>query len=76
MNLTDKNFESIPSLFQDIVERMAASKVMTVKPDACIVDFYNEVASFMFFLGSLSTLRFWYNIKFANVTRYLYYNHL
>ncbi|KAK2453575.1 RNA demethylase ALKBH10B [Trifolium repens] len=38
----DKNFESIPSLFQDIVERMAASKVMTVKPDACIVDFYNE----------------------------------
>ncbi|MCI05019.1 hydroxyproline-rich glycoprotein family protein, partial [Trifolium medium] len=37
-----KNFESIPSLFQDIIERMAASKVMTVKPDACIVDFYNE----------------------------------
>ncbi|KAK7308611.1 hypothetical protein VNO77_42230 [Canavalia gladiata] len=38
----DKNVESIPSLFQDIVERLAASQVMTVKPDACIVDFYNE----------------------------------
>jgi len=29
---------------------MTASQVMTVKPDACIVDFYNEVAaSFMSF---------------------------
>ncbi|KAJ1393734.1 Alpha-ketoglutarate-dependent dioxygenase AlkB-like superfamily [Sesbania bispinosa] len=42
LNLTDKNVESIPSLFQDIIERMAALQVMTVKPDACIVDFYNE----------------------------------
>jgi hypothetical protein len=49
MNLTDKNVESMPSLFQDIIERMAASQVMSVKPDACIVDFYNEVASCMFF---------------------------
>ncbi|XP_004513243.1 RNA demethylase ALKBH10B-like isoform X2 [Cicer arietinum] len=38
----DKNMESIPSLFEDIIERMAASQVMNVKPDACIVDFYNE----------------------------------
>lgn len=38
----DKNVESMPSLFQDIIERMAASQVMSVKPDACIVDFYNE----------------------------------
>ncbi|BAT98834.1 uncharacterized protein HKW66_Vig0251720 [Vigna angularis] len=38
----DKKVESIPSLFQDIIERLAASQVMTVKPDACIVDFFNE----------------------------------
>ncbi|CAI8605387.1 unnamed protein product [Vicia faba] len=38
----DKNVESMPNLFQDIIERMAASQVMTVKADACVVDFYNE----------------------------------
>ncbi|KAF1888033.1 hypothetical protein Lal_00024045 [Lupinus albus] len=38
----DKNIEPIPSLFQDIIERMVSLQVMTVKPDACIVDFYNE----------------------------------
>ncbi|KAG5136161.1 hypothetical protein AAZX31_08G091400 [Glycine max] len=38
----DMNVESIPSLFQDIIERMVSSQVMTVKPDCCIVDFYNE----------------------------------
>ncbi|KAK7319156.1 hypothetical protein RJT34_03874 [Clitoria ternatea] len=38
----DMNVESIPSLFQDIIERMVSSQVMTVKPDSCIVDFYNE----------------------------------
>ncbi|CAJ1939050.1 unnamed protein product [Sphenostylis stenocarpa] len=37
------NIEPIPSLFQDIIERMVSSQVMTVKPDCCIVDFYNEV---------------------------------
>ncbi|KAI9074103.1 hypothetical protein K1719_043948 [Acacia pycnantha] len=38
----DKKVEPIPALFQDIIERLVASQVMTVKPDACIVDFYNE----------------------------------
>lgn len=38
----EMNVESIPSFFQDIIERMVSSQVMTVKPDACIVDFYNE----------------------------------
>ncbi|KAI4313654.1 hypothetical protein L6164_026613 [Bauhinia variegata] len=38
----DRNVESIPALFQDIIERLVASQIMTVKPDACIVDFYNE----------------------------------
>ncbi|KAL2347825.1 hypothetical protein Fmac_001825 [Flemingia macrophylla] len=39
---TDKKVESIPSLFQDIIERLGSLQVMTVKPDACIVDFYSE----------------------------------
>ncbi|KAF1876422.1 hypothetical protein Lal_00029770 [Lupinus albus] len=38
----DKNVEPIPSLFQDIIHRMVSSQVMTVKPDACIIDFFNE----------------------------------
>ncbi|XP_027342059.1 RNA demethylase ALKBH10B-like [Abrus precatorius] len=38
----DMNVESIPSLFQDIIERMVSLQVMNVKPDCCIVDFYNE----------------------------------
>ncbi|XP_027919072.1 RNA demethylase ALKBH10B-like [Vigna unguiculata] len=38
----DMNVEPIPSLFEDIIERMVSSQVMTVKPDCCIVDFYNE----------------------------------
>ncbi|XP_019460076.1 PREDICTED: uncharacterized protein LOC109359835 [Lupinus angustifolius] len=37
----DKNIEPIPSLFQDIIRHMVSLQVMTVKPDACIVDFYN-----------------------------------
>ncbi|KAK7368525.1 hypothetical protein VNO80_10551 [Phaseolus coccineus] len=38
----DMNVEPIPSLFEDIIERMVSSQVMTAKPDCCIVDFYNE----------------------------------
>ncbi|XP_027360913.1 RNA demethylase ALKBH10B-like isoform X4 [Abrus precatorius] len=40
--MSSHNVESMPSLFQDIIDRLAALQVMTVKPDACIVDFYNE----------------------------------
>ncbi|XP_014509452.1 uncharacterized protein LOC106768693 [Vigna radiata var. radiata] len=38
----DMNVEPIPSLFEDIIQRLVSSQVMTVKPDCCIVDFYNE----------------------------------
>ncbi|KAK7359507.1 hypothetical protein VNO77_01468 [Canavalia gladiata] len=38
----DMNVESIPSLFQDVIERIVSSQVMIVKPDCCVVDFYNE----------------------------------
>lgn len=38
----DINVEPIPPLFQDIIERLGSSQVMTSKPDACVVDFFNE----------------------------------
>lgn len=69
LNLTDKKVESIPSLFQDIIERLAASQVMTVKPDACIVDFFNEVASSsppFFFVGVVRWGVYWCQICLHN----------
>lgn len=38
----DRRIESIPSFLQDVVERLVDLQVMTVKPDSCIIDFYNE----------------------------------
>ncbi|GMY18138.1 RNA demethylase ALKBH10B-like [Fagus crenata] len=38
----DRNIESIPSLLQDVIERLVGMQIMTVKPDSCIIDFYNE----------------------------------
>ncbi|KAF6146549.1 hypothetical protein GIB67_008835 [Kingdonia uniflora] len=34
--------EAIPELLQDVVARLVQSKVMAVKPDSCIIDFFNE----------------------------------
>lgn len=53
------NVESIPSFFQDIIERMVSSQVMTVKPDACIVDFYNEVDSCIILI--FCEVLYWHN---------------
>ncbi|KHN01749.1 hypothetical protein glysoja_047936 [Glycine soja] len=58
----DKKVESIPSLFQDIIKRLVASQVMTVKPDACIVDFFNEFSRDLNFLFSFSLINFIYFI--------------
>ena len=49
LNFADKRVEPIPALFQDVIERLVPSQVVNVKPDACIVDFYNEVHSFSHF---------------------------
>lgn len=38
----DRRTESIPSLLQDVIGHLVGSQVLTVKPDACIIDFYNE----------------------------------
>ncbi|KAE8648226.1 RNA demethylase ALKBH10B isoform X2 [Cucumis sativus] len=38
----DRRIEPIPSLLQDLIDRLVGDQVMTVKPDSCIIDFYNE----------------------------------
>ncbi|KAF5442933.1 hypothetical protein F2P56_035540 [Juglans regia] len=38
----DRKIESIPSLLQDVIERILALQILTSKPDSCIIDFYNE----------------------------------
>ncbi|XP_071702595.1 RNA demethylase ALKBH10B-like [Rutidosis leptorrhynchoides] len=40
--LTARKIEPIPSLFQDVVERLMAMQAITVKPDSCIIDVFNE----------------------------------
>ncbi|KAF9625298.1 hypothetical protein IFM89_020884 [Coptis chinensis] len=40
--LKDHNMEAIPSLLQDVIERLLSLKITTVKPDSCIIDFFNE----------------------------------
>ncbi|KAK1349771.1 Hydroxyproline-rich glycoprotein family protein, partial [Heracleum sosnowskyi] len=38
----DRRMEPIPGLIQDVIERLLASQVITVQPDCCIIDFFNE----------------------------------
>ncbi|KAL1803489.1 hypothetical protein ACET3Z_032136 [Daucus carota] len=38
----DRRIEPIPSMMQDVIERLTALQVITVQPDSCIIDFYNE----------------------------------
>lgn len=40
---TERRTEPIPSLFQDVIERLMATQILSVKPDSCIIDIYNEV---------------------------------
>ncbi|KAJ4961192.1 hypothetical protein NE237_021102 [Protea cynaroides] len=38
----DRKVAAIPGLLQDVVDRLVSLQVMNVKPDCCIVDFFNE----------------------------------
>lgn len=38
----DGKMEAIPSLLQEVIERLLSLQVTTVKPDSCIIDFFNE----------------------------------
>ncbi|XP_065856257.1 RNA demethylase ALKBH10B [Euphorbia lathyris] len=41
-NSKDRKSESIPTLLEDVIERFVGTQIMTVKPDACVIDIYNE----------------------------------
>ncbi|KAF4347978.1 RNA demethylase ALKBH10B [Cannabis sativa] len=38
----ERRIEALPPLLQDVTERLLSMQVTTVKPDSCIVDFFNE----------------------------------
>lgn len=44
LEISDRRIEPIPSMMQDVIERLTALQVITVQPDSCIIDFYNEVS--------------------------------
>ncbi|KAL5721821.1 hypothetical protein ACHQM5_005417 [Ranunculus cassubicifolius] len=37
-----EDVEAIPSLLEDVIERLVSSQVVPVKPDSCVIDFFNE----------------------------------
>ncbi|KAG5608496.1 hypothetical protein H5410_019777 [Solanum commersonii] len=40
--LPDRKTEAIPGLFQDVIDRLSAMQALSVKPDACVIDIFNE----------------------------------
>lgn len=56
MEFTDRRIEPIPSLLQDVIERLVGMKVMTAKPDSCIIDVFNEVSCHVFTLYGFELL--------------------
>ncbi|OVA05735.1 hypothetical protein BVC80_1419g6 [Macleaya cordata] len=38
----DRKMEPIPGLLQEVIERLVHSQIINVKPDCCIIDFFNE----------------------------------
>jgi hypothetical protein len=45
INFAERKTEAIPALLQDVIERLVGMQIVTVKPDSCIIDFYNEVVN-------------------------------
>ncbi|KAG9457323.1 hypothetical protein H6P81_001831 [Aristolochia fimbriata] len=38
----DCKLEAIPNLLQDVIDRLLQLQIVSVKPDSCIIDFFNE----------------------------------
>ncbi|CAH8382334.1 unnamed protein product [Eruca vesicaria subsp. sativa] len=60
-SIKDRRIEPIPSFLSDIIERFVSKQIIPVKPDACIIDFFNEettrdLSSYL----SLQDLFFWW----------------
>ncbi|KAF8099271.1 hypothetical protein N665_0247s0050 [Sinapis alba] len=41
-SIKGRRIEPIPSFLSDIIERLVTKQIIPVKPDACIIDFFNE----------------------------------
>ncbi|ONK75378.1 uncharacterized protein A4U43_C03F16200 [Asparagus officinalis] len=41
-NSSERKAEAIPSLLQDALDLLIQNQVLTIKPDYCIIDFFNE----------------------------------
>ncbi|KAL0697755.1 hypothetical protein Bca4012_053877 [Brassica carinata] len=41
-SIKDRRIEPVPSFLSDIIERLVSNYIIPVKPDACIIDFFNE----------------------------------
>ncbi|KAG2323815.1 hypothetical protein Bca52824_006543 [Brassica carinata] len=41
-SIKGRRIEPIPSFLSDIIERFVTKQIIPVKPDACIIDFFNE----------------------------------
>lgn len=39
--------DKIPSLLQDVLDRLVQLQIFPMKPDFCIIDFFNEVKLFL-----------------------------
>lgn len=39
----DRKTEAIPGLLQDVIDQLSAMQALSVKPDACVIDIFNEV---------------------------------
>lgn len=48
--LSERRVEAIPSLLQDVFDNLVQLQVLPVKPDYCIIDFFNEVRKFYTFV--------------------------
>lgn len=65
--ISERRIEPIPGLLQDVIDRFIALQVITVEPDCCIVDFFNEVSK-IFYRNNLvqcqaALIRFSYSIR-------------
>ncbi|XP_004236917.1 RNA demethylase ALKBH10B [Solanum lycopersicum] len=38
----DRKTEAIPGLLQDVIDQLSAMQALSVKPDACVIDIFNE----------------------------------
>lgn len=48
--------EPIPSLLQDVLDRLVKNQVLSVEPDFCVIDFFNEVSKMLWISESITNI--------------------